>query len=62
MRSFTIGAAIVVVLSKAGLDEVLTFMVSMPILLFVWYYFVGWLIERWGYRRAQAKSVPLKIA
>jgi hypothetical protein len=52
----------VVVLSKAGLDEVLTFMVSMPILLFVWYYFVGWLIERWGYRRAQAKSVPLKIA
>jgi hypothetical protein len=62
LPAFLAGAAIVVVLSKAGLDEVLTFMVCMPILLFVWYYFVGWLIERWGYRRAQAKSVPLTIA
>jgi len=37
-------------------------MVSMPILIFCWYYFVGWLIDRWSYRRKQAKSVPLKIA
>jgi hypothetical protein len=62
LPAFLAGAAIVVVLSKLGLDEVLTFMVSMPILLFVWYYFIGWLIERWSYRRGEANSVPLKIA
>jgi hypothetical protein len=27
-----------------------TFMVSMPILLFAWYYFAGWLLERWSSR------------
>lgn len=61
LPAFLAGAAIVISLSKLGIDEVLTFMVSMPILLFAWYYFVGWLIERWTYRRLGAKSVPLKI-
>jgi hypothetical protein len=61
LPAFLAGAAIVISLSKRGVDEVLTFMVSMPILLFGWYYFVGWLIDRWSHRRAQAKSLPLKI-
>lgn len=59
--AFLVGAAVVISLSRLGIDEVLTFMVSMPILLFAWYYFLGWLIERWSYRRTQTKSVPLKI-
>jgi hypothetical protein len=62
LPAFLGGAAIVVLLSKLGLDEVLSFMVCMPILLFVWYYFVGWLIERWISRKSQAKSDPLKLA
>jgi hypothetical protein len=61
LPAFLAGAAMVVLLSKAGVDEVLSFMVSMPVLLFVWYYFVGWLIERWGIHRAQAKEVPVKM-
>jgi hypothetical protein len=31
-------------------------MVSMPILIFAWYYLVGWLIDRWSHNRKQAKA------
>jgi hypothetical protein len=61
LPAFLAGAVIVVLLSKLGLDEVRTFMVSMPILLFAWYYFAGWLIEWWSARRRQAKGIELKI-
>ncbi len=61
LPAFLAGAAIVVILSKLGLDEVLIFMVCMPILLLAWYWFVGWLIEWQISKRAQRKSVPLKI-
>jgi hypothetical protein len=61
LPAFLAGAAIVIGLSKLGIDEVLTFMVSMPILIFAWYYLVGWLIDRWSHNRKQAKSVQLKL-
>ena len=59
--AFLAGFAIVAGLSKRGIDEVLTFFVSMPVLLVAWYYLLGWLIEFCIARRAQARSVPLKI-
>ena len=59
--AFLAGFAIVASLSKLGVDEVLTFFVSTPILLFGWYYLVGWLIERWMDRRARIKNIPLKL-
>ena len=59
--AFLAGAALVIGLSRLGIDEVLTFFVSMPILLFSWYYLVGWLIERLLDRRARIKNVPLKL-
>ena len=61
LPAFLAGFAIVAGLSKLGIDEVLTFMVSMPIFLFAWFYLVGWLIERWIDRRAQSRRIPLKI-
>ena len=61
LPAFLFEAVLVVVLSKLGLDEVRTFMVSMPILLFAWYYFAGWLIEWWSARRGQTKRIELKI-
>ena len=61
LPAFLAGTAIVAGLSKLGIDEVLAFMVSMPILLFAWYYGVGWLIDAWSQRRKQAKSVQLKV-
>jgi hypothetical protein len=36
-------------------------MVVMPTFLFGWYYFIGRLVERWFYKRARAKSTPLKM-
>src|SRR5579863_4636046 len=60
--AFLVGFAIVAGLSKLGVDEVLTFFVSMPILLFGWFYLVGWLIERWLDRRARIKNIPLKLS
>ncbi len=61
LPAFLAGFAIVAGLSKLGVDEVLSFMVSMPILLFAWYYLVGWLIERWTSRRAHKRDFPLRI-
>jgi len=61
LPAFLAVAVIVAGMSKLGVDEVLTFMVSMPTLIFCWYYFVGWLIERWTYRRQQARGAPLKL-
>jgi hypothetical protein len=61
LPAFLAGFAVVAGLSKLGVDEVLTFMVSMPILIFAWYFFVGWLLERWSLRRQQRTSSPLKI-
>jgi hypothetical protein len=31
---------------RFGVSEFASFMVSMPLLLFAWYYFLGWLIDR----------------
>jgi hypothetical protein len=61
LPAFLVGAATVIGLSNLGIDEVLTFMVSMPILIFAWYYLVGWLIDRWSHKRKQAKRVRFKL-
>ena len=61
LPAFFLGAVIVGVCSKLGIDEVLTFMVSMPVLIFCWYYFLGWLIDRWRYKRNQSKAIQFKV-
>lgn len=61
LPAFLAGAAIVAACGKAGVDEVLTFMVSMPILLFGWYFFVGWLLDLVLSRRRDKDAVPLKL-
>jgi hypothetical protein len=60
LPAFLAGAAVMIGLSGLGVDEVLSFMVSMPILLVAWFYFIGWLVERWT-RRRQVRNAPLKI-
>ena len=65
LPAFLAGTAIVAELSKRGVDEVLTFMVSMPILLFLWFYFSGWLLDRLiarlQSRRARTENTSLKL-
>jgi hypothetical protein len=36
-------------------------MVSMPILLVAWFYFLGWLLDRWSDRRQNAKHTSMKM-
>jgi len=47
LPAFAIGAIAVGGLAHLGISEVWTFAVAMPLLIFAWFYFVGWLIDRW---------------
>ena len=40
---------------RLGVNQVWTFMVSMPLLVFAWFYFLGRLIDRWRYKRSQRR-------
>lgn len=39
-------------LSHLGVNELLSFMFTMPLLTVAWFYAVGWLMDRWQYRRS----------
>ncbi len=51
LPAFLVGATVVDLLSRLGISQILSFMVSMPLLLAAWYYFVGWLIDRRLYKK-----------
>ena len=40
-----------------GVSQITTFMTSMPLLIFGWYYFVGWLVDRWRDKRNMSPNV-----
>jgi hypothetical protein len=42
-------------LARLGVSEVFGFLSLVPALMFAWYYFLGWLVDRLR-RRHQAKS------
>lgn len=50
--ALVVGAAIVRRFARLGISELSTFTVSIPVLIFAWFYFVGWVIDRWRRRRA----------
>jgi hypothetical protein len=47
LPAFIVGTLIVFGLGRLGISEVSSFMISMPLLTSAWFYFVGWLIDRW---------------
>ena len=51
LPAFIIGLAIVRGLGHLGVSEVATFMVVMPLCMGIWFYSVGWLLDRWRYKR-----------
>lgn len=54
LPAFLVGTLIVFGLGgKFGVSEVTSFMITMPLLTFIWFYFVGWLIDRWRFKRSQ---------
>ena len=57
LPAFVIGAGIVRILARFGMSEVETFFVSMPLVIFVWFYLIGWLIDRWRRKPGFSRSV-----
>jgi hypothetical protein len=51
LPAFALGAVVVGAVGRLGVSQVTSFMTVMPLLIAVWYYFVGWLIDRWLIRR-----------
>lgn len=41
------GVAMVRLCARLGISEVTTFLTSMPLVICVWYYLLGWLADRW---------------
>jgi hypothetical protein len=46
LPAFLAGMVVTAALSRFGVSQVLSFMISTPILLLAWYYFLGWLLDR----------------
>jgi hypothetical protein len=51
--AFVIGMPIVRSLGRLGINEMVTFMILMPVLIAGWYYGLAWLDERWISKRSR---------
>jgi len=48
--AFLVGLAIVRGFARFGISEVTTFMAAMPVCITLWFYSVGWMLDRWRYK------------
>jgi len=46
LPAFLVGMGILRGSARLGVSEVVSFMASMPLLIYAWFYFLGWLIDR----------------
>jgi hypothetical protein len=51
LPAFALGAISVSALALLGVNEVWSFGVLMPLFIFAWFYFMGWLVDRWVRKR-----------
>jgi hypothetical protein len=51
LPAFVSGMIVVVALGRLGISQVFSFLCLMPMLIFAWYYFLGWLLDRYIRRR-----------
>jgi hypothetical protein len=56
LPAFVVGRFIVGGLGRLGISQVSSFMFLMPVLIFVWYYFIGWLLDRWIRKRSEQRT------
>jgi hypothetical protein len=54
--AFAFGAIVVGALAHLGVSEVWSFGIVMPVSVFAWFYFVGWLIDRWILKRSHPSA------
>ena len=58
--AFSVGGLAVGGLGRLGISQVPSFMFLMPLLIFAWYYFIGWQLDRWLSKRTpQGPTTPL---
>ena len=57
LPAFIIAALTVSGLATLGVSEVSSFMLVMPVLIFAWYCFIGWLLDGWIHRWSR-RSTP----
>jgi len=51
--AFLVGIPLMRVLGRHGVSELWSFVALMPLLIFAWYYAIGWLIDCWRFKRLQ---------
>jgi hypothetical protein len=56
LPAFVIGAAVVRGLARLGVSEIWSFTMVIPLLIVVWFYFVGRLIDRWVNKRSHPRA------
>jgi hypothetical protein len=47
LPAFAVGGFAVRSLGRRGISQVSSFMFLMPVLIGAWYYFIGWVLDRW---------------
>jgi len=50
---FLISAVAITGLGMIGISQLSSFMSLTPTLIVGWYYFIGWLLDRWSFKRSQ---------
>jgi hypothetical protein len=56
LPAFLLGMAGVFGLSRLGVNQLTSFMCIMPVLILLWFYGVGWLLDRWRHKRFLRQS------
>jgi len=56
LPAFVLGRFAVSCLGRLGINQVRSFFTLMPVLILAWYYFVGWLLDRWIHKRSQPSN------
>jgi len=50
LPAFVVGGFAVTGLGRLGISQVSSFLFLMPLLILAWYYFIGWLVDRWTHK------------
>lgn len=56
LPAFLLGLLAVLELARFGINEVVSFLSLMPVLIAAWYYLVGWILDHWIQKRFRRMS------
>jgi hypothetical protein len=60
LPAFIVGGLAVAGLAKMGISQVSSFFLLIPVLIVAWYYFIGWLLDRWIGKRSRSGAPTLE--